>query len=218
MEHFTLRQTNTGLEINDFPDAIKVIQIKNVKTKELSDLALHKDDLVFALECLEELNNVSDNKKIIRQALWKSAIIYFTKCFGTSSSRSQIKPEQIFSQKQLGLEVYKYFKTLRNKHIVHDENSYSQSIPGAILNNGKKDFMIEKIVCLSIQSETLTQDNYNNLHLLITTTKNWVYKEFDLLCSIITIDLEKEPYDKLCQMKTMDFKVPSIQDITKKRK
>ncbi len=205
------------MEINNFPDAVKVVKLNCIDAKRLSDLALHKDDLVFALECLDELNNISESMKISKQALWKSAIVYFTKCFGNSASRFQINPEQIFKEDKLGLEVYKYFKSLRNKHIVHDENSYSQSISGAILNNGDKDFMIEKIVCLSVQSETLSQDNYNNLHLLITKTKAWVYKEFDSQCDIITTALEKEQYKKLFEMKSMDFKTPTVEEITKKR-
>ena len=77
--------------------------------------------------------------------------------------------------------MFDYFKNLRNKHFIHDENSYAQSLPGAVLNKGNKPFKIEKIICVNTVAETLEQENYSNLQLLIEKARDWVDKEFEAL-------------------------------------
>lgn len=217
MEHFPITQRATGFHIEGFPDAVKVISIDGPKTKRLADLALHKADLEFAWECLEEINHTLPEKWIVRQSLWRNAIIHFGKCFGQSASRFQLGPDAIWKGNQSALMAFKYFKNHRNKHVVHDENSYAQSIPGAILNNGKKLYKIEKIVSLSVLGETLEQDNYSNLHLLIKTAKEWVFKEFDKLCENLTTELKKKSYDDLLKRGSINFQAPKLEDLGKNR-
>lgn len=48
MEYFPIKQTENGLHIEGFPDAVKVIRIDGPQSKRLADLALHKADLEFA--------------------------------------------------------------------------------------------------------------------------------------------------------------------------
>src|SRR6185369_9377179 len=113
--------------------------------------------------------------------------------------------------------AFNYFKSLRNKHLVHDENSYAQSIPGAVLNNGKQNYKIEKIVCLTAIGATLEQGNYGNLKLLIQKARIWVIAEFDALCERITVELEKEPYEKLIAIESISYKVPTVEEIQNTR-
>jgi hypothetical protein len=54
-----------------------------------------------------------------------------------------------------------------------------------------------KIVCLSIIGDTLVQENYSNLHLLVTRGQQWVVAQFDQLCDILTKELEPEQYETL---------------------
>ena len=113
--------------------------------------------------------------------------------------------------------AFNYFKELRHKHIIHDENSYAQSIPGAILNGRDKTYKIEKIVCLSAIAETLGQENYNNLSLLIKTAKQWVIGEFDKICENLTQELEAKPYDELINRKAITYTAPGLDQISKNR-
>ena len=217
MEYFQVSKTDSGLHIEGFPDAVKVVRIDHPRAKRLADFALHKSDLEFAAECLDTINQVSDKPWVLRQALWRSAIVHFMKCFGDSGARSQLSVEKIYKKAPPALTAFAYFKDLRNKHVIHDENSYAQSIPGAALNNGTKSFKIEKILCLSVVGETLEQDNYNNLHLLVQTAKAWVVAEFDVLCAAITKDLEVVSHERLLARESISFRVPTLDDIGKRR-
>ena len=195
MEYFSITKTDEGFHVEGFPNAVKVLRISGPKAKRLSNLALHKDDLDFALECLEAINRTTE--RIVRQALWRSAIVHFAKCFGQSQSRFALDPEKVYKGDHDGLTVFEYFRDLRDKHIVHDENTYSQCLPGAVLNQKEAGHKIEKIVCLSVIADTLHQDAYADLHLLITRAREWVISQFDTLCNVLTTDLESASYGDL---------------------
>ena len=71
---------------------------------------------------------------LVRQGLWRSAVEHCMKCFSSSEARSKLNPKKVFKGDPEALEIHEYFRNLRNKHIAHDENAYSQCIPGAVLN------------------------------------------------------------------------------------
>jgi hypothetical protein len=218
MKRYTISKTETGLHIEGFPDAVKVVVIDGREAKRLADLSLHKADLEFADACLDAINQAPEEPFVMREALWRSAIVHFFKCFG-NGARFQLTPEKIYQgEPPEALMAFNYFKTLRNKHLVHDENSYAQSIPGAVLNNGKKDYKVEKIVCFTAIKATLEQGYYGNLKLLIQKARAWVVTEFDALCDSLTADLEKQSYDNLLARDAMTYRVPTVDEIPHARR
>jgi hypothetical protein len=181
-------------------------------------LALHRADLEFANSCLDAINLSSEEPFVIREALWRSAIVHFTKCFARSEARFQLSSSKILKDEPPEASMaFEYFKQVRNKHLVHDENSYAQSVPGAILNDETKSYKIEKIVCFAAIAGTLDQANCGNLKLLIQKALSWVIAEFDQLCDALTVELEREPYEKLLAMKSLTLRAPAIEEIDKNR-
>lgn len=211
MENFPISQTESGLHIDGVPDAVALVSIRGHKAQRLSDLALHQSDLKFALEALETLS-APGCSIFVQEALWRAAIIHYIKCFGDSSRFSLSESKLYKSSPPEALEAFRYFKELRNRHISHDENSYAQSIPGAAINNGKKDYKIEKIMCLSFHAQTLEQANYSNLHLLISDALFWVNGEFDKVCDLITKELETIPHDEIMSLPRLNYRTPEITD------
>ncbi len=218
MEHFSISKTESGLHIEGFPDAVKVITINGPEAKRVADLTLHKEDLEFADSCLDAINQIPETPVVAREALWRSAIVHFMKCFGLSA-RFQLSAAKIYKgEPPEALMAFEYFKDLRNKHFVHDENSYAQSIPGAVINNGTKSYKIEKIVCFAAFGATLELGNYGNLKLLIEKARAWVVAEFDTLCKRLTADLEKESYEDLLARDSINYRVPTVDEISRGRK
>jgi hypothetical protein len=216
MERFQVSQTDSGLHLEGFPDAVKIIRVDGPHAKRLADLALHDSDLEFAAMCLEAINQSPEEPPVLRQALWRAAIVHFMKCFG-DSARFQLSEKKIYKGNPTALTVFAYFKDLRNKHFVHDENSYAQSLPGAVLNNGTKSFKIEKIVCFNVIGDTLDQEHYGNLSLLIQEARTWVAAEVDALCESITTDLEAETHERLLSRDSVTISVPKIEETGKRR-
>lgn len=218
MENIDTTINKNSLHIEGFNDAEKVIRVDGPQARRLSDLLLHKTDLDFAKKCLDTINIAPEDPHIIREALWRSAIIHFLKCFGDSGARFNLSAKKILKKEPpQAMIAFNYFKGLRNKHLVHDENSYAQSIPGAILNKGNKEYKIEKIICFAAIAKTLEQDNFSNLKRLIQASHSWVVKHFDQLCEILTKELEKESYENLCTRETLNYRVPKVDEMDKKR-
>lgn len=217
MENFEIKKTDQGFHVEGFPEAVKVLKLQSQKAQRLADLALHLADLAFALECINNINNAPETPYVLRQALWRSAIVHFIKCFGQSNSRFSLDPKKVYGADPGAKTAYDYFDSLRNKHLVHDENSYAQCLPGAVLNKKEMNHKIAKIVCLSVIGDTLAQDNYNNLHLLLTKARNWVVAQFDELCNVLTSELEPMPYDELFGMDGINYTVPDADAVHKAR-
>ena len=154
---------------------------------------------------------------VIPYRVWHSAIVHFMKCFGHSDSRVKLDPESVYEGETGAMEVFRYFKALRDKHLVHDENSYAQCLPGAILNKEDCDHKIAKIICPSFISVTLDQTAWSNLHTSITHALKSVDQEFEDLCDRLSAELEKVPYDDLLNRKEIVYSPPKIEEIGKTR-
>lgn len=218
MEQLSIAKIEAGIQIEDFPDAVKVIRLQGPKSQRLADLALHREDLDFALQCLKAINDQAGGPPVVRQALWQSAIIHFMKCFGKSESRFGLDANKVYKGDAGASEPFEFFESLRNKHIVHDENSFAQCLPGAVLNKQGMDHKIAKIVCFSAVGNTLEQDTYSNLHLLATRAREWVVEQFDELCELLTSELEAASYDALLALDSVTFTAPGTGDVHKSRR
>jgi hypothetical protein len=217
MDSFEITKTDQGFHIQGFPDAAKVVQLDGPKAKRLSDLALHRADLAFTRECLEGINLVPETPYVLREGLWRAAIVHFMKCFGSSESRFSLTAKQVYKGDAGAMVAFEYFKALRDMHLVHDANSYAQCLPGAILNMKESSHKVAKIVCTSFIGATLVQDNYGNLHRLVTCAQEWVVEQFDKLCDILTTELEVLPYDDLFSRAAVTYRVPTLDELYRKR-
>src|SRR5271170_5247865 len=133
MESISITFKDGTLCVEGFPDAVKLLKIAGPKARRLADLALHREDLDFALQCLDAINQTSNDNGLLRTVLWQQAVISFIKCFGESRSRFSLHPNSVYTGDAGALTAYRYFLSLRHKNFVHDENSYTQSLPSAVL-------------------------------------------------------------------------------------
>lgn len=216
MENLVLTQAAESLHIEGFPDAVCVISIDGDRAVRLSGLALHRSDLQFADEVLKTLNLMAENP-LAQQALWVSALVHYFKCFGTGA-RARLSGEEIYkSSPPEALQAYNYLKALRDKHFVHDINSYTQCLPGAIISGGEKPYKVEKVVCFSARAESLEAGNFSNLVLLIQEALAWVTAEADKLCDEITKELEALTREELLSRPRLTYSVPTPKDAIKRR-
>lgn len=199
-----------GLRIEGFPDAVRVIALEGPRATRLAHLALHLDDLRFADQCLNLINEAPEDPPEWRECLWRSAVTHFMKCFGRSKVRTQLDARRILKDDpEVALGVFEYFRALRNKHFVHDENPLSQCLPGALINDGSKSYKIEKVVAFHARGVTLSQVNYSNLKLLINRALEWVDSEYDLVARQLTEQLEEQTIEDLLARTPLQYQVPA---------
>src|ERR1700730_1865336 len=142
MQSFDIKLNEEGLHIEGLPDAVIVVCLEGPKAKQMAHMALHRKDLRFALNSLDAINRVPVSDDIIREALWRSALVSFSKCFVGGSARMPLVKTHVYVNEPTGKIVFDYFKNLRDKHVIHDENAYSHCLPAAALNDGTKPFMV----------------------------------------------------------------------------
>jgi len=217
MEPLKINKADDEFHVEGFPDAVKVIRLDGHKAKRLADLALHKSDLAFAMDCLEGINQISADQPILREGLWRSAIVHLMKCYGRNDSRFSLDVKSVLKSDLDGKGVFKFFRNLRDMHLVHDSNAYAQCLPGAILNKEGIDHKIAKIICMGFQSQTLDQTAFGNLHLLISRSMEWVVQKFDALCEDLTRELESVPYRDLIKRDSVTYSPPKLEEIDKRR-
>ena len=217
MEDIAITHNENTFHIESFPDAVKVLKITGRKSRRIADLALHKVDLDFALQCLETINHTPSEPYLLREVLCQSALSRFIKCFGQNKSRFSLDPKVIYKDDIEAVKAYNFFLSLRNKNLVHDENSYTQRLPDAVLNKDGMDYKIAKITCLSVVGNILKRGTYNNLHLLTTNARKWVISQFDEICHILTAELEARPYNELLAMEGIAYAAPAADDVHKPR-
>lgn len=224
VQRYEVNLVEDKFHIDGFSDAVKLISISDLvpnQSRELSNIASCRMDLIFAKACLDSLRDAQDPSPLLQDALWRGAIVYYCKCFAQRGSKRPLPYTKILpvipdSQPQ-PREIHKYFLALRNKHIVHDENAWLQVLTGAVVAVPGRAYNMEKVVCASFQGQTLNDGNFGNLYLLIEHALVWVESRFDTLCNDITEELEKLPRETLLGQPQLKYRAPEAKDVDSPR-
>jgi hypothetical protein len=117
---------NDKMHIEGYPDASRVVRLTTPTAKRLADLVLHEKDLSFCERALQIFANSLDRgQNDLPQAIWISVLTKFYSCFGDSKARSALDATKVYMGTPEAMEIFEFFRQMRNKHIVHDENNYN---------------------------------------------------------------------------------------------
>ncbi|MCH8848509.1 MAG: hypothetical protein IIC32_06000 [Chloroflexi bacterium] len=212
MEPLNFDKTPEGFHITDYPDAAKVIRLTGARARRLSHYGGHLYDLGFVTDCLSAINE--QEGFIVREALWHSAVIHFVKCFQSSAGRRyKLRFKAVYKGDSGAKEPFEYFQSLRNKNIVHDENGYSQCLPGAVLNGPDAELKVPKVIFMTVVASTLGQDDWSNLHMLATRARDWISGSVDELSDAITEELNQLTYEELDGRPALEYSKPGPDDL-----
>jgi hypothetical protein len=217
MKPLTINFRDDKFHIEEYPEAEKVVTLDHPQAKRFTDLALHQADLEFAIGCLEGINRVPAEPSVLREGLWRSAITHVLKCFDTTAGRVALDSAIIYGGEPLAIQAFDYFKKLRNKHLVHDENAWLQCYVGVILNKEGAPRPIEDVTYLAFRICTLEQEKYGNLMLLSTKARTWVLKELDAVHAVILADLKNSDVEQLRNCPDLRVQMPAHTDLGRKR-
>ena len=201
-----------AFHIEGYPDAVKLIRLKGRKAKQLAHYAAHRSDLQAAKSYLDNMR--PDLPEAVNDALWRSAITTYIKCFtGNSVRDTKLRAKTIYKNVSVKMMAYEHFEHLRNKHLEHDENALAQTIPCAAVNGGQKSHKIERVFANTFKFNIYDPGHYGNLQLLISEADQWIASAFEELAQIITAELEQESLDELLGREAVSFTVPTVGQI-----
>ncbi|MFF4026926.1 hypothetical protein ACFYY5_29160 [Nocardia elegans] len=214
MHNIRFEITEQGeLRILDYPDAVKVVDIPPDLGKTFAHCVLHQRDLAFARDCIQELiDTQASTSEITKRALWHSALVACFKCFGRSHARSKLDPAEIYDQ-GLQMEVFEYLKSLRNKHIAHDDNDLAQALSGAIVASAESGRKVEDAFCLATYGDTLSNESLNNLRLVIEAAAKWVDEKIESEAEAIVNELRSWDYDTILNLPQLVWTKPTAESI-----
>ncbi|BEU98644.1 hypothetical protein ACDW_43500 (plasmid) [Acidovorax sp. DW039] len=139
-----------------------------------------------------------------------AALTRLYKCFGHSQSRKAylLDPQKILGNEPGGMDAFNHYKAERNKHVVHDENAFSQAFIGAAINDGTHSHKVERVISLACDMQLFTEENWRNLRLLTSKTLEFVIAETERLSAEVKADLEQESYEALAAREPITYKSP----------
>jgi hypothetical protein len=109
----------------DWHDALKPGQLSGPIAQRVEALSLHHFDFSFCERILDEhhakfVQDYSD----LSLALWIAVVTKFMSCFQKSEARPRLDPQKVYGSNSTAFQNFELLKALRNKHVVHDENSH----------------------------------------------------------------------------------------------
>ena len=211
-----ITRTHHGLHVEGFPEAVKLAQLSDRRARRLAHLQLHREDLDFALRCVRSLRDNADHPPLVRDALFRSALVTWSKCFGRNEARSSLPADKIYAAGP-PRDVYRYYTALRNKHVVHDDNPFAQSVAGAVIGPAGTEPMVLEIVCLSATVGMNGDVDVTNLGLLVETALEWVTAQFDNLADSIRAELEASDHEQLMGLPDVALDNPGLRDVADRR-
>jgi len=207
-----------AVAINGFPDAVQVVEIKSRGAARARDLALHLSDLTFCKGALDQIPANPNVVDITHLSLWRCAIYQFYKCFQHSESRANLDSGKVLIGASVEVrENFKFYKNLRNKHLIHDENSNSQVSVIAVLNDGSKPHKIEGVRAMTMQFDDFGAQSVINFKSVVNWALDFVRREFDPLLETIRAELETKSLKELQKLPPPQHTVPTVADVSRPR-
>lgn len=109
----------------DWHDALQQVKVAGHTAKRVADLGLHRSDMDFCARILREYGpRLVGEYDDLSRALWIAVLTKFISCFRSSEARGLLKESQVYGSSPKALQAFDWTLILRNKHIVHDVNSY----------------------------------------------------------------------------------------------
>lgn len=197
-----LSGSEDGFKIEGYAGAVALKELQCLIAKQLKSMVLHQADLEFCKNALSIIKDLRqhDNQNFLIEGLWLSSITKFMKCFGKNNSRYDLKKKEIFSSHNGALDAFNFFNFLRDKHVAHDENSYSQAKIGLFINPEDNPQKVNDIISLAFTANTSDEAHAFPFSQLVDISLDWVRAETDKIH-----DKLKEEYDLLSYQKLLEL-------------
>jgi hypothetical protein len=207
-----------ALHIEGYPDAVALKRIDDPVARQLQATVLHYSDLRFCREALVALVALErKSQPLVAEALWVASIARYFKCFGANVSRTQLAARKVFKGEAGAADVFEYFQHLRDKHVIHDENAYSQSFTAVALNPKNAPFKIADVISMVMTASTVDDQHVESFSRLVCFTCDWVERKRDELHKLLGSRYEMESYQALMRMPNVEYRVPTSDKISVSR-
>ncbi|MDE1671590.1 hypothetical protein [Nocardia gipuzkoensis] len=212
MERESFDLVNGRFHVDGYPDAVKLAQLdgSNRRVMQAAALASHVQDLEFAHSAVARLIQFPDDPPIVRESLWRAAIVAYWKAFDPSSKRFRrpLKPEDIYAA-GLPRDNFEHFKKLRHQVVAHNDGTFDAHSVGAVIGPSEER-KVERVLLIDATILHLNEGGVNNLRLLIEHAHKWAAERLDRCCDQLADQLRTQPYESLLALPDAAITPPRI--------
>jgi hypothetical protein len=218
LKNLTGTLSGSRLHIEDYPTAVALKRIDDPIARQLCSIALNHADLSFCREAVAEITRRDrTSQPLIAEALWVAAISRYFKCFGSNKARTQLSSRKVLKSHVSAEKVFAYFQNLRDKHIVHDENPYSQAVIGVAINARDAEHKIADVISLTMNAFTIDDSHLSSFSQLVNVTLEWVRTKQDELHATLGKQYEAQSYDELMALSDVSYNVATSEKVSTSR-
>ena len=199
----------------DWHDALKQAQLSGPIARRVEALGLHHFDISFCRRILEEhhakfLQDYSD----LSLALWIAVVTKFMSCFQRSKARSPLDPRKVYGPNSTAFRDFELLMALRNKHVVHDENSHYKATAFAWLEPNGDVREVGPMIAIARIDPTLVTMIRN----LVKAAQDYIHVAMeDAGKALLAAVQAMSPEERATLPKGIRFDFPSTDDIKKTR-
>jgi hypothetical protein len=203
------------VHIEGYPDAVRLVKLNTFVGKRLAALRLHQADLGFCQRVTQILDGAfTTPPNDLSNALWICVLTKFYSCFGVSKARFHLDPKSIYAKLPDALITFEYYKHIRDKRIVHDENQHNSPVTAIVL--GANDD-VQDILHMNFESVALQKEAIENVYNLITAAQTYVD---DQIVAALAKAFEEaramSPVEK-AKLENVTYTVLALSDVAKTR-
>ncbi len=201
--HVTFREG--ALHIEGHPQAVKAVSLVATGASDdvryLTDLARSRQDLEHVFHVASRLLQDTDDPPIVREALWRSAVVTLCLCFDNHkrSERRPLRVKTVYPNPQ-AREALRYIQTLRDKDVAHDDGATIGADVCAVIGPDGGPEKVLEVTYLQARGVHSSPESVHNLRRLAGEGATWTANEFDRVLEKITNDLRGRPYEELLRM------------------
>lgn len=199
-----LRYADGKFHIEGNPKAVKIGSLANYGAPRqdvqfLCDLAKHRKDLDYVWHAATRLLEHPNDPEIVREALWRSAIVTLWRCFDKNSRRFPLEPKKVYDD-ELPRDILDYFRVLRNKDLAHDDGLTTGAELCAVIGPDEGEDKVLEVLYIQTTGVHSSPQSVSNLRRLAEHAVIWSGKEFEKRAQELVGRLRELPYAELLQL------------------
>ncbi|WP_454561678.1 hypothetical protein [Mycobacterium haemophilum] len=195
-------------------ESARIAQVSDQQAEWFGHLTLHRHDLRTATLFLDELDRLDsaddESHTTACTALWIAAVVATIKCFDrTSAARDELDADTALGTNTPVRADFDHVKSLRNKHISHDENDWLRAVPVAIIDDPDGTPTVASFHGMVIHGESANADNIARLRRVIAKTMAWVEAEWNQQAEALLNDLRSRSKSDLAALPDVAGPLPN---------
>lgn len=208
-------ETGDGYHIEGYPDAERLAELTTPLAKRLADLRMHQSTLKRCEAAMHKFGEMKSDSLDHATIMLTGIVASFFSCFGDNKASLSLAQNRVFAGREDAKAEFKFWKALRDKHMVHNEGGYDILITGVALG---PDSAVQDIISFRFAAAMAADEGAcQNLYELIVHTTTFVAGEIENLLPRVFDEAQNlRPSDRAA-LPDVKFNVPVPEDASKNR-